>query len=107
MISLLKAFRLSKIHVNDGSTIYAVAGPSAGDVVALAVVDGTIRWQAPSGDTLLALSGADSGTLYTGGISGVVSALSADDGTPRWRVPVGPAGQTSPVLRISLEQGTL
>lgn len=95
---------LDPIVSNDGSTLYVVAGPSAGDVVALGATDGIIRWQVPSDDTLLALLGADSSTLYTGGISGVVSALSADGGTSRWRISLG---QTSRVLQLSLERGTL
>lgn len=97
-------YGLDPIVSGDGSTLYVVAGPSAGDVVALAAADGTVRWQAPSGDTFLALLEADSGPLYTGSITGAVSALSAGDGTPRWRISVG---QTSPVLQLSLADGTL
>lgn len=98
---------LDPVGSSDGSTVYVVAGPTAGDVVALAATDGTIHWQIPSGDTLLALLGADNRTLYTGAVSGVVGALSADSGTPRWRTPVGQSGQAAPVLRLSLEHGTL
>lgn len=95
---------LDPVVSGDGSTVYVVAGPTAGDVVALATADGATRWQAPSNDTLIALLGASSDVLYTGGVSGSVVALSATSGTPRWRTSVE---QTSPVLRLDFERGTL
>lgn len=88
----------------DATTVYIVAGPTDGDVVALAAADGAIRWQRPSNDTITALLGGDGGTLYTGGMSGDVVAPSSSDGTPRWQTSLGHA---SPVMRLSLEQGTL
>lgn len=98
---------LDPLVSSDSSTLYVVAGPTVGDVVALATADGAIRWQASSNDTLLAMLGTDRGALYTGGVSGSVGALSADTGAPRWRTSVGQSGQNSPVLRLSLMRGTL
>lgn len=95
---------LGPVVSGDGSTVYVVAGPTAGDVVALATADGATRWQVPSNDTVIALSGASRDVVYTGGVSGSVVALSADSGTPRWRTSVG---QGLPVLEMSLVRGTL
>ncbi|HEU5348081.1 MAG TPA: PQQ-binding-like beta-propeller repeat protein [Ktedonobacterales bacterium] len=92
---------------NDGSTVYAVAGPTAGDVVALSAMDGRVRWQASGSNTLPALQTAGDGTdstLYTGSDSGVVTALHATDGRARWHAAVW---QQSAILRFVATQGTL
>lgn len=89
---------------NDGLTVYAVAGPTVGDVVALSTADGRMRWQAPGSDTLSALQADDDGTLYTGSASGTVTALNAPDGQVRWRAGVW---QQSAILRFVATRGTL
>lgn len=89
---------------NDGSAVYAVAGPTGGDVVALSTADGRMRWQAPGGDTLSALQTDGDGTLYAGDASGMVTMLNATDGRAGWRAGVG---QQSAILRFVAVQGTL
>ncbi len=87
----------------DEATIYAVVGPTAGNVVALSAATGALRWQVPGGDTLTALLSADANVVYTGGMSGMVTAVDID-GKTRWRVVLG---ERSPVLRLVAVQGTI
>lgn len=89
---------------NDGSTVYAVAGPTVGDVVALSTADGRIRWQVSGSDTLPSLLDGNGRVLYSGGASGTVTAMNGASGRALWRVSIG---RQSAILRLVASEDTL
>ena len=80
-----------------GGTVYV--GTQKGELVALGLADGAVRWRyatkAGIGESSPAVSG---GVVYVGDLSGVVHAVSARDGRAVWTYKTGAEIKSSPVV---------
>ena len=101
---------LTIMPIASDDVIYVADG--AGDVSALAAIDGATRWTAPLETPVTGSPILEAGLLVVGTESGEIVAFSADSGSERWRHAVGSAIHASLVaveglIILAAEDGTV
>lgn len=89
-----------------------VQGWDNGEVVAIAAVDGALRWSAGTGAPVMASPAVAGGIVHTANDDGVVLALRLSDGAELWRLPFPAAVRAAPwprdgVLYVGCDDGTV
>jgi outer membrane protein assembly factor BamB len=89
-----------------------VQGWDNGEVVAIAAVDGALRWSAGTGAPVMASPAVAGGIVHTANDDGVVLALRLSDGAELWRLPLPAAVRAAPwprdgVLYVGCDDGTV